>query len=212
MSKIVSIRKVANEGFQAEMEGLVQRPGAINVLAYLNKGDARFNNGNTRKVWFPVTILTLQEDFQLNDATISKLQALEQGEKLEVNIENPTIAGEELAIQVNETIVADPYQRQHMAKTAKQLNIDEKVAKSKIKTTFDLSKYLGQVGYFLTEEGDFIYSRTQVTIKSQINHTFVEGTLVPETELASYGNTLGFANPQTEGEELQEVGTEDERF
>ncbi len=193
MSKIVSIRKVANGSFQAEMTGLVERPGAVNVLAHLNKGDARFRSGSERRVWFPVTLATLQEDFNLPESTISNIMNLEQGERFELAIENPNLQGEKLAIQVRETTIPDAWQKQNIAKSAKQLMITDKVASSKIKTEYDLTKYVGQNGYFLDEEGHFIFSRTSVNIASQINHVFVEGTFVPESELPSYGETLASA-------------------
>lgn len=193
MTKIVSIRKVANGSFQAEMEGNVQRPGAINALALLNKGDARFVSGSKRMAWFPVTMQSLR-DLGVDESTITKLMNAQEKEKVAVSIENPTLDGHKLAIQVKESIFPDVYQRQNASTTAKQLTISEEVSKNtKLKTDFDLSKYVGQLGYFLDAEGNHIFSRTSVTIEAQINHTFVEGTLVPETELGSYGATLAEA-------------------
>lgn len=194
MTKIVSIRKVANGGYQAEMVGGVVRPGSVNILALLNKGDERFKQGSERRAWFPVTLATLSEDFNVDALTISKLNALEQGEKVELVIENPTLGGHKLCIQINETTVPDTYQRQHVMKSAKQLMIDAKIASNgKLKTDFDLGKYIGQNGYFMDADGNFIFSRGTVTIESQVSHTFVEGALVPETELANYGATLAEA-------------------
>lgn len=190
MTKIVSIRKVANGSFQAEMVGKVVRPGAINALALLNKGDDRFSQGNDRRAWFPVTIQSLRE-LGLTDKEITALMALEEKEKLEVNIMNPSIDGNKLAIQVRESIYGDVYQLQNAATAAKQLQItDEVAANKKLKTDYDLSKYVGQLGYFLDAEGNYIFSRTTVTIESQVNHTFVEGTLVPESEIGASGATL----------------------
>lgn len=189
MSTIVSIRKVKNENLQAEMVGRVSKPGQINVLAELNKGDERFNvAGSERRAWFPVTLSSLSE-LGMSADKLAKIEAMSEGERVECLLENPTIAGQPLFIQVNETITPDEYQSANAIKTAKQIEINESVAKN-APSNFDLSKYQGQRGYFLDAEGNHIFSRTTVQVKSQLKHTFVEGTLVPETELAAFGATL----------------------
>jgi len=87
-------------------------------------------------------------------------------------------------------------------KAAKQIMIDERVASNKgVKTQYDLSKYLGQNGYFLDKEGNHIFSKATVTIESQVKHQFADTTLVPENELASYGATL--AEPVSTFEEKE---------
>jgi hypothetical protein len=190
MSKIVSIRKVANGGLQAEMVDTIEKPGAVNVLAKLNKGDERFNLGSQRRAWFPVTPTSLHE-LGMSELQLTAIQALEQGERFPVEINDPMIDGHKLRVQVNESIIPDVWQRQNASKAAKQLMIDEKVAaNTKINTEFDLRNYIGQNGYFLDKEGNHIFSRTSVTIEGQLNHTLVDGTFVPETELGTYGATL----------------------
>jgi hypothetical protein len=189
MSKIVSIRKVKNDSLQAEMTGTVQKPGSINVLQALNAGDERFQTGSKRRVWFPVTLAFLV-DF-LSAAELKHIEGMAQGEKLAVEITNPTVNGEILEIQVKESTQPDTYQRANVMNTAKRIMIDESVAANKgLETAYDLSVYKGQNGYFLTEEGQHIFTRSTVTIASQVKHTFVDGTLVPEKELAKVGATL----------------------
>lgn len=201
MSKIVSIRKVANGSFQAEMEGLVERPGAINVLAHLNIGDERFKSGSTRRAWFPVTLLALEQEFHVSAETISKLKAAEEGERVAVEIINPSLGGDKLAIQVNETVTPNPWQKQNVARAAKQLQIDGRVASSRIKTEFDLMNYLGETGYFVDSMGNLIFSTTTVNVASQLKHTFIDGMLVPASELGAYGATLATAPAEAEVEQ-----------
>lgn len=193
-SKIVSVRKVANGSFQAEMAGTIDRPGSVNVLAELNKGDERFNRTNLRRAWFPVTLLSLQE-LGVDALTLQKIKNLEEYDKVELNIENPQLHGEALCIQINETIVPDVWQRQNVTKSAKQLMITDSVAKSRIATDYPLEDYIGQNGYFMDKDGNFIFSRGIVTVASQVRHNFVEGQLVPETELATFGGTLAESTP-----------------
>lgn len=189
MSRIVSIRKVKNDSLQAEMVGRISKPGQINVLAELNKGDERFNvSGSERRAWFPVTLQWLMEAGMPADK-LAKLEALTEGEKMEYIIENPQVAGQSLEIQVNETINPDQFQSANAMKTAKKIDITKDLSPN-VQSDFDLTKYVGQKGYFLDKDGNHIFSRTTVQVKSQVKHTFVTGTLVPEQELANYGATL----------------------
>lgn len=198
MSKITSIRKVANDSLQAEIVDFVERTGSVNVLAKLNKGDARFKSGSERRAWFPVTLASLLE-LGLSTEAINKISALTYGEKFEVNLENPTIDGHLLRVQITESISPDIYQRQNTAKTAKQIEIDERVANNKkLNTPYDLTQFVGQVGYFLDAEGSYIFSRSSVAIDGQVNHTFVDGVLVPESMMGEYGANLAEATPVEE--------------
>jgi hypothetical protein len=191
MSQLVSVRKVANNGLQAELYDKVQKPGRLNVLAALNVGDERFTNGSPRRAWFPVTLKSLE----LMGVPAKKLEEIEnagQDDRVEIYLENPTIAGEVLRIQITESVVGDAWQRENVTKAAKQISIDAKVAGNKsLRSSFDLGKYLGQIAYFLDKDGNYIFSRGTVTVESQLNHTFIEhGDLVPETEMGSFGATL----------------------
>jgi hypothetical protein len=189
MSKLTTVRKVANNTLQCELVDTIDRLGTINVLALLNKGDTRFTQSNARKAWFKVTLESLQQ-MGVNALQLETISKLEKDQKFELNIEDPEIDGHLLRIQINESIIPDVYQRQNATKAAKQIMIDADIAKSKINTNYDLSVHVGKNGYFLDGEGNFIFSKANVTIQGQVNHTFIKGTLVPETELASYGATL----------------------
>jgi hypothetical protein len=190
MNSIISIRRVQNDGLQAEMIGLVERTGAVNVLAKLNIGDSRFKVGSERRAWFPVTLASLAE-LGFSSDELNKISSLKQDEKYTCNKQNPTLDGHSLCIQVTESNFPDVYQRQNVAKTAKQLEITPKVAaNARINTKYDLSKFLGETGYFMDEEGNYIFSKTSVTIKEQLKHTFIEGDFVPESMLGEYGATL----------------------
>lgn len=190
MSKLTSIRKVANDSLQAELQDVVVHPGRVNVLAELNKGDSRFQIGNPRRAWFPITLASLAE-LGLKASQLEAITSMESSQKVVIDLESPKVNGEELKIQVNETILPDFYQKNNVMKAAKQISITEKIAANRgMKTSYDLSKYIGQSGYFLDKDGNHIFSRTTVTVASQVNSFFIEGELVPEKELASYGATL----------------------
>lgn len=189
MSKLTTIRRVAGNGLQAELVDTIQKPGSINVLALANKGDERFNVGSSRRAWFPVTLPSLEE-MGATTEQLAKINALEVKEVFELNLNNPKLSGLELRVEIRESIFPDVYQRQNTKKAAKQIMITSEVAKSRISTGFDLSVHIGKNGYLIDEGGNFIFSRATVNVEGQVNHTFVKGTLVPETELGNYGATL----------------------
>lgn len=197
MSQIVSIRRVKGNGFQAELTDKVQVSTRINVLGALNKGDERFRQGSLRHAWFPVTLESLEE-LGVDKETLAKINALTMDDAaLPILIESPKVAGEELCIQVNESVYPDPYQRENASRAAKQLQITMEVAANKgMKTKSNLANHIGETGYFLSPEGHMIFSRTVVTVKSQLKHNIIaDATFVPAKEMAEYGASL--AEPQT---------------
>jgi hypothetical protein len=211
MSKIVSIKRVKNNALQGELVDTVQVSPRMNVLAKLNIGDERFRVGSERHAWFPVTMLALaQLGFSKED--LDKIEKLEYGNKLTVNYEHPKVDGFELTIQVNETVIADQWQYQNVMKSAKQLEITAEVAANKgLATDFDLSKYIGQTGYFMDENNNFIFSRTIVTVKPQVRHTVIEAKLIPSTELSEFGATLHEPISVGETEEVKEEQKEEQK-
>lgn len=192
MSVLTQVRRVANNGLQGELVDTVEKPGSINVLAHLNKGDDRFKTGNERRAWFPVTMQSLQE-IGATPAQLDAIAKLEKDGKFELNISNPKVDGLTLRVEIKESIIPDMWQRQNAKKAAKQIMITPEVAKSRVKTVFDLGIHIGKLGYLIDEGGNFIFSKANVTVEGQVNHVFVPGTLVPETELANYGATLAEA-------------------
>lgn len=190
MSKITSIRRVANDGLQGEMTDVVVHPGRVNTLALLNKGDSRFTTGNPRRAWFPVTMTSLIE-LGISEEQVTAIDSLKLNEKFEVSIVDPNIDGQLLRIQVVESILPDAYQKDNVMTASKLIVITDKVAANKgISTHYDLTKYVGQKGYFLDADGNHIFSRASVTVEGQVKSVFVEGELVPEKELSSFGATL----------------------
>ncbi len=191
-SQIVSIKKVKNGRYQAELVDFqVSRPGQRkNTLALLNEGDSAFTTGAGRRAWFPVTIESLRM-LGISEAFASKVSALNEGEKMDCLIENPTLEDEVLRVQITETVNATEYQRSNVLAAAKQLNITQSVVdNAKLMKSAKCADYIGGTGYFLTEDGQHIFSNTTVELESQVKHTFIEAVLVPEKELAGYGATL----------------------
>lgn len=192
MSKIISVKRVANNGLQAEITAVVQTSDRINVLQKLNKGDKRFESTSLpRHAWFPVTMISLEE-LGVDAMTLAKIDNLQFGEKVELDIIDPKIEGELLTIQVSESVFPDDFQYKNAKTAAKQLIITDRVAKNRtLANGRDLGKYIGEVGYFLSAAGEHIFARNIVTVESQVKHTIVpDAQFVPARELAEYGATL----------------------
>ena len=192
MSKIISVKRVANNGLQAEITAVVQISSRINVLQQLNKGDKRFEpTASPRHAWFPVTMISLKE-LGVSAAKLAEVDALQFGEKAELDIIDPKVEGELLTIQVVESIYPDEFQAKNVMTSAKQLPITERVAKNRtLANGRDLSKYIGEIGYFLDAAGNHIFTRNVLAVESQVKHSIVEGAVfVPAKELAEYGATL----------------------
>lgn len=180
-AQIVSVKRVKNNRFQAEIKDVVERPGQVNVLAKLNIGDAAFERSTPRHAWFPVTLESLKE-IGASEDLIKKVEGLSEGEKALCSIVEPKLDGKRLRILVVETTVPTAYQKDNYLKAAKQLEITERVANSKrLAKHEDTAQYIGEIGYFLTETNEYIFSNTTVTVEDQLQHTFVEGYLVPAT-------------------------------
>ena len=192
MSKIISVKRVANNGLQAEITAMVQISSRINVLQMLNKGDKRFESTSApRHAWFPVTLISLEE-LGVDSMTLAKIDNLQFGEKVELDLVDPKIEGELLTIQVTESVFPDEFQYKNAKTAAKQLPITDRVAKNRtLANGRDLSKYIGEVGYFLDASGQHIFARNIVTVESQVKHTIVpDAQFVPARELSEYGATL----------------------
>lgn len=190
MSVLTKITRVKNNSLQAELVDTIEKPGRMNVLAKLNKGDERFKVGSQRRAWFPVTILSLRE-IGVNPLILLQIEALKETEFLELNMESPKVEGDELRIQVVESTIPDAYQKANAVKSAKQIMISEEIASnSNIKTDYNLRNYVGKNGFFVDKNDAFIFAKATVTVGSQVEHKFIEATLVPETELAEFGAVL----------------------
>jgi hypothetical protein len=197
MSKIISVKRVANNGLQAELTAVVQISERINVLQQLNKGDKRFEPTSLpRHVWFPVTMLSLKE-LGVDAAKLAEIDNLQFGEKAMLDITDPKIEGELLTIQVTESIYPDEFQAKNVMTSAKQLPITDRVAKNRtLANGRDLGKYIGEVGYFLTPAGEHIFTKNILVVESQVKHSIVkDAVFVPAKELAEYGATLAEPTP-----------------
>ncbi len=139
---LVSARKINGTKIELEFTQAVitgeERP--TNILGLLNASDERFSQvGNLSHAWLSAEP---QDATALFGVDFSSLKEL--GDKMELNIVNPTINDQELNMQIIETTNGNEYEVANMDKSAKRT---------------------GKGGAFiLTEEGFIIYRRATIVI------------------------------------------------
>jgi hypothetical protein len=137
------------------------------VLGILNASDDRFAQQKPRFCWVTAEPSDVQNTFGVD------VSGLQEGEVLEIGMENPTINGNALNIQILETIEGTEYEVANFAKTAKRA---------------------GKDGDFIkTKDGMFIYQRTSLVMGEPV-HTLIEETIrvkANDDASASIADALG---------------------
>jgi hypothetical protein len=178
---LVSVKR-GQKGLQAEFKGVIVKQG-MNPLALMNEGDSRFTQDSTRHAWLTVNAASINKIFNVS---LDALQALKEGESLELNLVAPKYNGVPFQIQVVESLSPfNEWEAENWKKAAKQLTIDEKVvASARISKTAEVDQCLGQQGYF-TKEGRLIFSKAVVVLQDVAPiHTFIEGSVLSSTREA----------------------------
>ena len=127
------------------------------VLGILNASDERFAQQKPRFCWVTAEAVDVHKTFgiELN---------LEEGQELEIGMENPTINGNPLNIQITETTEGTEYEVANFAKTAKRA---------------------GKDGDFIkTKDGMFIYQRATL-VMNEPKHVLIEETVRVKADDAS---------------------------
>lgn len=202
---ITIVKAVANESFQIEMVDKVQRPGQRpNVLALLNKSDSRFNQGRNRFAWMKVMPAQLEEYFGVSATDLAKLEYEEGVQRTELvegkhyitlDIEKPEIGGQPLHIEITETTEPTDWQAQNQENAVKQLEITEEIAaNANLKKSDNIDQYIGEQGYFVTEEGEAIFSNAEI-VAGEPEHTFLDSMLFASSEVNFGTKGVSFATP-----------------
>ena len=140
---------------QMELAEFVQDPNrTVSALGLLNSDDERFSGSKPRRAWLTVSPKMLEE--KLGIEVDPDLYSEPNSDVVQdVNMLNPVIEGQPLRLQIQETVVPDEYQTQHVETTAKRA---------------------GKDGDFITHEGQFIFSNTSVVV-GEPNNVFLKSDL-----------------------------------
>ncbi len=197
---ITIVRAVKNGAYQMELVDKVQKP-SNNILQLLNKSDERFNLGNNRFAWVKLMPYEAQKFFGIDPEALEGLTFTEgraredfvEGEDyVTVEKANPTLNGKALHIQINETTMPTEWQIANPERAAKQIEITEEIAVNpNLIKSDNIADYIGEQGYFLTEEGQAVFANATV-VTGEPRHQFLESGLFPkaETEVSTAGIAL----------------------
>lgn len=200
---ITIVRAVRNDSYQMEIVDKVQKPSQ-NVLQLLNKTDERFNLGNNRFAWVKVMPHEAQKYFGIDPEELAKLTFTEGRQRedmvegkdyLTVEKANPTLNGQALRIQISETTEPTEWQEANLEQAAKQIEITAEIAANPNLIKSDsIAEYIGEVGYFLTEEGQPVFANATV-ITGEPSHKFLESGLFPKAEIEVSTSGIALREP-----------------
>jgi hypothetical protein len=162
---LVSARKVGGDKLHLEFAEVIKNGQAQNVLGMLNKSDERFSS-SARRSWVTAEPADATEYFGCDFGPTAGWEMTDKGEYLYLNILNPTIGGTRCRIQIMETTEATEWQEENRDTAAKRK---------------------GKDGDFITHEGNYIYSNTQVIMSdTDPEHTI----LTPDSTTIAVGTKV----------------------
>ena len=174
---LVSARQVNNNKIQLEFAEKIQttdRP--VNALTLLNASDARFSSG-ARRCWVTAEPEDATKQFGIDFSESSdSWYDTERGMMMDLNILNPftNLSGTDyrFKLQVVETTEANDWESENIERAAKRA---------------------GKDGDYITHEGNYIFSRTQMVLASadqKVVHTFLAPDTAGTQVTANQGVTM----------------------
>lgn len=153
---LTSAKKVNGGKIQLEFAEHVNNPnlsGNNNIVGLLNASDSRFGASKPRRAWVSAEIADAVAMIdQLEADQVASLANAPVGEEMELNISNPSIQGQDLHVQVNETIAGTKWQMENIDRAAKRRGAD---------------------GDIMTYNGSPIFSDVTV-VAGEAKHTFLQ--------------------------------------
>lgn len=163
---LTTVRKVSGGKFQIEIAEIVENPTAkLNVASLLNAGDDRFTQSETkpRRAWQSAT----PEGLKSIGVDVAKLKfsTVEGKEIAEVNMLNPSLAGERLHVRL-----VDSLEPSYAGQQPKQVADKD-----------------GNITYFM-KGGKNIYQSSQI-VAGEVTHA-----IIPSDERVKAGETVASAS------------------
>lgn len=175
---LTSLKKVNGDKIQVEIAEKVRSPynrsaGRSAVTQMFNASDHRFNGGSgARRAWQPGTAGDLKKLFPSLSTQIDECSSKEVGHVVYVGIKNPTINGQRLRLQVEETTTPNEREAQIMDKVVKTAGAD---------------------GNVVTSGGMPVISRTHITM-GEATHTFLPSDEVSSSVTVAESSYAAAAN------------------
>ena len=138
---LVNARKVNNDKLHLEFAEIINATTKpMSALGLLNKSDERFSS-SARRCWLTAEPADATDVFGIEFDATAGWEMTPKGEVLELNILNPDHLGERFRVIVQETTEPTKWQADNLSKAAKRK---------------------GKDGGFITNNGDYIFSNTDV--------------------------------------------------
>ena len=137
-----SLKRVNGNKIQFQFAQEITKTGTstVNTVALLNSNDERFAQSKARKAWITADMVNASN---ISGISVEKLEALNVGDEIDLNIENPSFNGMLFQVRVIETTTPTEWQSANLEKAAKRA---------------------GKDGEFLTHDGYYIFSNTRVEL------------------------------------------------
>lgn len=175
---LVNARKVANGKIQLEFAEIINsNTKGVNVLALLNKSDDRFSS-NARRAWMTAEPTDAAELLNIKLGPDQPWYATDKGDMLDLYVLNPIMHDTRMRVIVNETTEPTEYQAENIERSAKRR---------------------GKDGAFITHNGDYIFSNTDVVLHNGSTDNF---HVFLESDSTSLQSQVANANI----EEFDEIG------
>lgn len=166
--KLISAKAVNGGKVSLEFTQVVNtNDAAPSLTSLLNADDERFNVSKPRHAWITGSPALVQSLFGID------VSGLAVGETLELDMEEPTIDGEQLNIQLSETTKGSTWDLANLEKSAKRAGKDGE--------------------FIMTEDGQHIFSRADV-VKGEAKHSKIAKTIRQATVVdasSEVANALG---------------------
>ena len=159
---LVNARKVSNDKLHLEFAEIINATTKpMSALGLLNKSDERFSS-SARRCWLTAEPADAADVFGVNFGSDAAWEMTPKGEVLELNILNPSHLGERFRVIVQETTEPTEWQAENLEKAAKRK---------------------GKDGGYITHNGDYIFSNTDVIQTNDNTNTCLLSTSTPATDL-----------------------------
>ena len=159
---VIGAKKVKGNKVQLMFAEKIANPNLrpSSIVGILNKSDERFTvESKPRYAWHSGEVSDIKTALGIDCSSLSN-----EGDTMDLDILNPTIDGEELHIQITETIDGTEYDFANLDTRAKRAGKDG--------------------DFILSNEGDYIFVKSDVVLGNP-THTFLQNTVRKATTVST---------------------------
>lgn len=191
--RIIAVRPTSNPTkVQLVFAEELDRPShnkANKVHKFMQEDEPAFSSNNIQPVWYTAPITAVEKYFP--QAYAGAQEAIEKGDYVELNISNPALAGNKLAIEVREGFVAN---KQHLNRG------------------LEASAKQDGNGNYLLKEGKLIFSDINIVFAEDRENVFIaHDTMTPNFEDGSFTTTQSMDREEQEADNKAKQAQESQK-